>query len=349
MRRVTFVVVLAVLLATLLSPVPGHTQTTPDAPVGASVVDFKFGLVPGADPATTAKGYFVYTLKEGDEAAGMVRVKNPGSEPVTVKLAPVDGITAQTGGSAFTAPDTPPTHVGAWVHLKQPSVTVAPGDGALVPFTITLPSGTAPGQYLAGISAYIHATPQVVADIGAKQVGASITLQTRYVIGIEVDVPGDWEPSLQITNAHALEQPSGTRLGIDLRNDGDTLLEPEGTVTLTDATGKTLLLAPIKLGTIVTGTDVTYPVAWPGVPLAGDYGVAVELTYAGGHVARYDGTLSVSANVPAAQGAQGRAQSDTSALAKLPTPMRVIYAIIGLLALIILPAALFVRGARNRW
>ena len=113
-------------------------------------------------------------------------------------------------------------------------------------------------------------------------------------------MPGEWAPEMSIAGASAVEQPSGTKLGIALRNTGDTFVKPTGAVTLTDAAGVEILNQPIEMGTFLTGSEITYPVAWPGVPVGGEYGVEVELNYAGDQVARYRGTLTVSDDVPAA-------------------------------------------------
>ncbi len=116
--------------------------------------------------------------------------------------------------------------------------------------------------------------------------GASITTKTRYVIGVQTDIAGAWEASLSIPNVSLLDQPSGAVIGVELRNDGDVfLLKPSGHIVVTDAAGNQLISQDIEMGTFVPGTDVTYPVAWPGQPAAGDYKVAVELGYAEGKTA----------------------------------------------------------------
>lgn len=317
---------------------------------------FEFAPESGPDPAVTAQGYFVYELAAGDEASGSVRLSNPGTEPVTVQLVAVDAETAQAGGSAYAAADATPTAVGRWLRPAESEVALDPGEQRSVGFTVEAPPDAAPGQYLAGIAAFVAATPQgAPTAVALNQAGASITMQTRYVIGVQIDVPGAWTPSLTITGAEALEQPSGTKLGITINNDGDTFLQPEGSVTLVNAAATPILEQPIALDTVVTGTDLTYPVAWPGEPRAGQYGVEVELAYGEGQVARYNGTLAVSEEAPAAQPAPG--ESEQPAVAPVPTPaptqppipMWVLYAIVGLLALIaILLVAVLIRGARRR-
>lgn len=308
---------------------------------------------PQADPGITAKGYFVYELAAGAEATGSIRLRNPDDEPVTVEFATVDADTAQLGGTAYSPSDIEPAAAGAWLSLDESRISLAPGEEALVHFAVQVPKETTPGQYLAGIAAFIPVEREGTPTAGDASAGASIIVQPRYVIGVEVDVPGAWTPSLTITGASALEQPSGTKLGIAIRNDGDTFLWPKGSVTLSNAEATPILSEPIELGTFITGSGITYPVAWPGVPQGGDYGVEVELRYANDKIARYRGTLTVSDDAPVAQPAPGeesRVAAPAAPPAASPIQPWMLYLIAGLLGLIaLLLALLLVRSRQPRW
>lgn len=312
---------------------------TPTATPEASA--FSIVAEPQDDPAITEQGFFIFELEPGDEATGSLRLENTGAGPVTMELAAADAETAGAGGSAYAGVEAMPAAAGAWVLLDEPRVTLGPGEQTSVGFAVEPPPGTAPGQFLAGIIAYIPAAPEgTPVAIGATQAGASIIMQTRYVIPVQVNVPGEWTPSLTITGASALEYPSGTQLGIAMRNNGDTFLQPEGSVTLSNAAATPILEQPIQLGTFITGTDITYPVAWPGAPQGGEYAVAVELNYAEDKVASYRGLLTVSEDAPVAPPAPGEAPQPAvapvpvPAPTQLPIPMWIIYAIGALLALI---------------
>ena len=264
---------------------------------------FAIAPEPGDDPATTAAGYFVYELAPGEAASGSVRLRNPGAAPVTVELAAVDAETARTGGSAFAA-GAAPRGAGRWLRLDAERLTLAPGETASLAFVVGPPAGTAPGQYLAGLAAFVPAAPQgTPAAREENEIAASVVVQTRAVIGVQVDVPGAWTPSLRITGASALRQPSGTTLGIALRNDGDTLLRPQGSVTLRGEEASPLLEEEIALGAFLPGTEITYPIVWPGEARSGAYGIDVALTYADGKVAHYRGTIEVAGDAPRAHSA----------------------------------------------
>ena len=330
-------------------------SATPAAPPAAATNAFEIGPEPGADPVTTDQGFFVYELVAGDEATGSVRVTNPGTEPVTIELAEVDAETAQTGGSSFADAAATPAAAAMWLSLDESRVTLEPGEQTSVAFTVQPPAGTAPGQYLAGITAFV---PAATNDSGAEvgQAGASVTMQTRYVIGVQVDVPGEWTPEMTITGASAMEQPSGTKLGIAMENTGDTFIRPEGKVTLSNAEATPILTQPIALGTFLTGTELTYPVAWPGAPLGGDYGVDVELNYGDNQVASYRGMLTVSDNAPVAAPVPNEETQPVASPLPAPEPASsfiqpwMILAIIGLLALMVVGLAVaLLRSRRSAW
>ena len=352
-------IVLITSLVAFLAFSPGaHAQdagsATPAATPAPAVNAFEVGPEPGADPATTAQGFFVYELAAGDEATGSVRVTNPGTEPVTVELAEVDAETAQTGGSSFADAAATPAAAAMWLRLDESQVTIAPGEQTSVAFTVQPPVDTAPGQYLAGITAFIPAVVEASTS-GANEAGASVTMQTRYVIGVQVDVPGEWTPAMTITGANAMEQPSGTQLGIAMENTGDTFIKPEGKVTLSNADLTPILEQPIALGTFLTGTDLTYPVAWPGAPAGGEYGVDVQLNYGDNQVATYRGMLTVSDNAPVAAPLPGAETQPAVAPVTVPVPAPssviqpwMIMAIIGLLVLmVVLLVVVLLRGRRN--
>jgi hypothetical protein len=257
-----------------------------------------FGIspVPASNPSITANGYFIYKVQSSANVTGSVMLQNPGSKPLTIQLAAVDGMTAQTGGSAFTTADVTPTGTGTWLKFAESSVTLPAGMQKPVDFTVTVPKSLRPGQYLAGISAYIpstNATPGANKD--GKGMGASITMQTRYIIGVQLDVQGVWTPSLKIETVALVQQPSEPFIGVSLTNSGDEFLKPSGTIVMTNTAGTRVLDQPIEMGTFIPGTGVVYPIHWSGVMTPGMYHVHVRLAYAETGVAIYDSPLEISA------------------------------------------------------
>jgi hypothetical protein len=255
----------------------------------------------------TAKGYFIYKVQNSTTVTGSVLLQNKSSESMTIQLASVDAMTAQKGGSAFATSAVTPTGAATWLTFAEAQVTLPAGRQKPVEFTVSMPQDLRPGQYLAGIAAYIPSVDTASAgEQGADAMGIGVKMQTRYVIGVEVDVEGVWTPSITIDSAALIVQPSGPFIGVHIKNDGDEFVKPAGTIVITDTAGKRVLEQPINMGTFVPGTDVTYPIHWSGELAAGKYHVHVSLDYAENKNAQYDSPLEIG-QVAAVQNTTGEA------------------------------------------
>lgn len=289
-RNIIAVVILLACLHTVLA-LPASAQE------GAEVSDFSLTAVSDAQqPFVTEKGYFIYQLAPGSTSTGTLLVVNSGDKPLEVQLAVVPAMTAQNGGSTFGAPGSGSGGPAAWVKLDRASVSLEPGASSTVGFVVRVPGAVQPGQYLAGVAAYKPKT-EVTKQIsnGQNQAGAILDVQMRYVVAVQVDVPGVWQPAMSIPEVSVMEQPSGAFLGVHLKNSGDTLLRPTGTVKVADESGNTVVERAINMGTFVTGTEVRYPVPWPAVPKPGSYSVRVVLNYGDGKTTTYDQVMRVEA------------------------------------------------------
>jgi hypothetical protein len=290
MRSFALATILALFSLIFASP------SSATSPVSADELGFTMSALPLSNPAITANGYFVYRVQGSTGLTGSVLLKNPGTLAITIELAAVDATTAQTGGTAFETGDVTTNATGAWLKLATSSVTLAGGTQQPVDFVVTVPQSAGPGQYLAGISAYVRSVPSTaVADQGSARVGASVTMQTRYVIGVQVDVAGTWQPSLKIDSVFLVQQPSGPFIGIHMENGGDTLFKSSGTFVLADASGKRVLDQPIELGTFVPGTAIIYPVRWSGNLAPGTYQAEVVVDYGANKQAIYRSGLEIGA------------------------------------------------------
>lgn len=290
-RRLPYMIVVFALiifnLAIVASPVAGAQEPA---------TGFTIGVEPDADPTITEHGYFVFPSEPGATETGVVRLSNPTDDGIIVELTAVDAMTANNGGSAFATGDVALSAIGMWLTFDESRITLEPGAEQLVEFTVEVPAQIEPGQYLAGLAAAAveEETPSTPIATDGNAASASVDLRTRYVIAVEIDIAGDWPASLVIDEVAVINQPSGPIVGITLQNDGASFLHPSGTLELTDAAGEVVLSHTIEMGTFVTGTSVTYPIALNRTLAPGDYLVAVELAYGDDdQMVRYDDTLTV--------------------------------------------------------
>lgn len=251
-----------------------------------------FSLRPArSDPARPAtKGYFILDTTPGTVMQDEVVVRNSGAAVGTVRLFPVDAVTGQNGGSSFPDEGAPRRAVGNWLKLDRTELTLQPGEEQMVPFTLTIPPDATAGQHLGGLVALDTAIKR-----GAEGT-VRIDTQTRMVAAVQVNLPGATVERLTIGGVSA-GGPAGTQLLLlDLRNEGNTMIKPVGTVSVADASGATVQELPLKLDTFLPGDTIQYPVAVQRQALAaGTYSATVNLTYGAGGAATYTGDFNITA------------------------------------------------------
>jgi hypothetical protein len=218
-----------------------------------------------------------------------VELQNPTREPIGVVLHTVDGETLSTLGSGYAPPGSVKHGPTLWVKLSAFKETIPAESGINVPVTVEVPTSATAGDYLSGIS--IEALGQTAQGLAKK--GVSIASVERYVLGVEVLVPGARHPLIQFTGATVEREPSGLTFFLDSHNIGNVISpNVHGHVTITRG-GHTVISRPIEPGTYVTNTRIAYPVnAADQTPTEGTvYRIAAWMRYHDG-IARLDTTVT---------------------------------------------------------
>lgn len=261
---------------------------TPSAWADESALEFRVAPSSGSD-VSDGGDYFVLSMQPGDVERQAVELTNPSTETLTVRLAAVDAATAQMGGVDYGAEQLTPTATGSWIVLDQERVDLEPGDSEEVAFEVNAPSDAASGVHLAGVVVWVDGAQQQQ-DAGA---GATMNVQSRRVVAVQVDVPGPAAPVLEIRGAEAEARPDGLYLGIELFNSGNGFAKGTGTVSIEGRDGQGTFL----VDTIVPRTGTIYPFRWAGssVP-SGSYQVAIEVDY-GVRITSWQGEVIVGSAV----------------------------------------------------
>src|SRR5262249_11991416 len=183
----------------------------------------QFSVRPATSDPTGAAGaaYFIYTMQPGATVHGQLRVTNTGTMRGSVALYPVDATTGQTSGVVYLGRRDPHTDVGAWVAVGSAQLTLNPGQGQVVPFTVTVPPGARPGQHVGGLvgeDLAVQATP-----IGGA---VQINVQHLSIVAVQVNVPGPQTERLDATHVQAGGAHGYQVLAIGLHNNGTQMLKP---------------------------------------------------------------------------------------------------------------------------
>ena len=225
-----------------------------------------------ADPATRA--YFKLQVAPGGVYRGSVVIGNPGSAPINLRVAGVDGLTGVTSGAVYANGDVARKRAGQWVSPATSRLTVPAHSQRQESFVVRVPRGTTPGDHLAGI-ALQDANPHRSSGRFA------ITEIFRVVVGIEVKVPGPASASARLGTAHLAALP-GTRLAsvvIGVGNAGRLLCKPTLKISLRRL-GRVQTVTR-RLDTILPGDTIPYPLPWPSTLRAGIYRLAAQATGCG--------------------------------------------------------------------
>jgi hypothetical protein len=256
-------------------------------PAEAAVAAPPSGLIVVPRPTSQpALSYFKLRARAGSLArAGVVELRNPSSRRLRVVLSPVDGETLGTLGSGYAPPGSRAHRSTLWLRVERRAVVLAPRASATVPVSSIVPALAKPGDYLSGVS--IEALDQ--RSRAVKRRGVSIASVSRYVIGVEVSIPGPRHPLIRFTGARIQRQPGGLTFQLLARNPGNVVLQGVyGHVRITRA-GHTVVSRPIGSGTFVTQTHIAYPVnAFSEAAKEGArYRITAWMRYQGG-IARLD-------------------------------------------------------------
>ena len=242
--------------------------------VPASAAGATFSITP-----TTKVPYFIFNSSPGSTVTGQVRVVNVSSTPGQAKLYAVDATTGQTSGAVYKSEAAARHGVGAWIRLASGTVSLGPHKGALVPFSVRVPSGLPGGQYLGGL---VVAPLKPVTTKATKRGKSSfhVNIQEIGIVAVQVNLPGALIQKIAITGIQASGRPGYQTLLLGLTDAGNTLLKGRGKLTVFHS-GRQVFAQAFSLDTMVPHTSIRFPVYVRGKRLPpGSYTGDVTVTYA---------------------------------------------------------------------
>ncbi|WP_167047049.1 DUF916 domain-containing protein [Salinibacterium sp. ZJ454] len=251
--------------------------------------DVTWGVQPGSSAGPDGREAFDYQVAPGTVVSDWVSVTNSSTTEISVRMLAEDATTDyDTGAFTLVGADIPSTTVGGWTSLNGAPATcpdttpeqtaaclptlgiqlsLAPGERANIPFTLTVPHDASPGDHAGGIAAIV--TTQTG---GGDGINTPIEVHAGTRIYLRVD--GPLSPGMTATGLVSGYDPSwnpfvgGTgRLGFDLVNDGNIRITAEPTVTLTGPFGIGLGEFSLpEVANIMPGQSAHVAAELPGVP-----------------------------------------------------------------------------------
>lgn len=248
---------------------PDETSSASTPAPGTPAVDA--GPVFVIHPAGGVDGdYFTLEAEAGTTNELTVVLGNADEEPMDLRTYASDAVPATNGGFAIADETTQGTGTVTWLDYPAETFSFEPGTGIERRFTVNVPEGTPPGQYIAGLALQ---TADPIAVEGSDLFNQII----RKAVAVFIIVPGPETPGYSLGTPELLNDGRVPQITIPVENSGNVLVKPRGTLTLRDATGAEVLSAPIAMGSIYAGTTVSLSIGIQTPVPNGQYSVSVEL------------------------------------------------------------------------
>lgn len=179
-----------------------------------------WSVSPGTASGKDGRAWVELTLDPGETATEHMVVVNHSRVDVTFRLTAADGYFTDTGRFNMLPSDRESVDAGTWISLPD-SVSLAPSETVVVPFTVTVPDDAAPGDHPAGVAASVRSSD------------GSLGLESRVGFRVMTRVAGDLMPSAAVTASGqflgSINPFEPGRIVVDFRaaNAGNTRLAAE--------------------------------------------------------------------------------------------------------------------------
>jgi hypothetical protein len=255
--------------------------------IAAAAEPARLGLTTVGQPGA----YFELTLEPGARHASEVEAANFGTEAADARTYAADVYSIVNGGFGAELYGETPSAMTRWVSYPTQHLRLEAREAVRVPFVISVPVGTPPGEYVAAL---------VIESTAPMQSSGPLTLSqvNRSAIAVAITVPGPKQPALAIGGVAHRVVAGHSILAFEVSNPGNVHLHPTGSFTLLNADGSPVHSAPVTMDAVYawTGTRLEAPLAEP-LP-RGDYCAELSLTDAA--TGAHDETDCLAFSVPAA-------------------------------------------------
>jgi hypothetical protein len=266
MRFVAILLALLLMLTNVSSSVAQQIAATPFSQEDRVSKSFQFY------PTETGFGsYFDATVEAGKSSNLTALLANTGDKVQDLRVYPINAGTDEGGGFLAAEYGTIPNTVTKWVGMEEQVFTLEPEMGAEITFSVTVPAGTAPGQYITAVAGE-HA------EASSVEGTENFTQKLRYVVPVFITVPGKTTAGFEVGDITTTTNDGAIVVTVDLSNTGDVRVRPEGSIDILDADAKLVISIPVKMESIYAHDGTTLTVGTNQAIPPGDYTVEVELS-----------------------------------------------------------------------
>jgi hypothetical protein len=225
----------------------------------------------GLRPEDQTIGYFRYTLEPGESLEDALLALNGTGEDMFLNVSVEAGHTALTGGLTF---EGEPGGASEWITLPNEGIIEIPSEMQLrMPFSLTVPEDTLPGEYVAGFLA------APVEEAEAEGSGAvRVKVISRMGLTMVIHVPGESYREVVVNSIDDEVVLGEWKITLNMSNLGNVHFKGTGHLSLVDhADSQVKLERDFPIGYYVAGEDLNYPLYFPLPPTPGTYELMVTI------------------------------------------------------------------------
>lgn len=174
---------------------------------------------PRADNPRT-ESIFVHTLEPGQVQVEGILMVNNSAERKTILVYATDSTPSTGGAFACEQAGQEKNDVGAWITLENSEVTLEPGEGGIIPFTIAVPQNASVGEHNGCI-----VTQEKKESTGEE---AGISLSFRTGLRVAITIPGELIRELEIAGLVVTQRADGSFIiNPQVRNTGNVSIDAD--------------------------------------------------------------------------------------------------------------------------
>ena len=262
-------------------------------PANMMGINGRFGLAPAPNSQGQSSLYFHLAVAAGHSARSAIMVVNLGKVTQKLKIGRAIGVTATNGGSAYRPLAQGCAGAGCWVTGLPRQVTLPAHTEERLDFTVGVPSGTSPGQYLGGISAGPNTRPRPVILGRSKKASSRAVIVQDVTIGVAVTVGqlSRLTTQFRIPGVQGMISGPMARLNIRLYNAGQTFAHATGTASC--AAGGSQHSYAVHAGTILPHDQARIIVNAPGLPEGATLPCKISLHYGNHQTVSWTGRVRI--------------------------------------------------------
>lgn len=222
-------------------------------------------------PVGQPGSYFDLTMTAGQSEQLQVDLGNHGPASIAARTYAADAYSIVNGGFGVKDRDSTPTGTTTWLNYPSQVLHLPAGQASTRTFTLTVPEGTPPGQYITALA--------LENDVPVKGSGTvALNQLVRQAIAVSIRVPGALQPAFTLTTASHKIVAGRSVVDVGIDNTGNANLKPAGDLAIHDASGKTVARAPITMDSLYARTSTRVEATLAGTLQAGTYTADLTLT-----------------------------------------------------------------------